>query len=149
MKAVDSEPRSPMFLKDYQRGEWMDAADFCEMCGARHQVKVKEVQSDGLYGVVEIMERHGPGCPMRFEAYPYERSDTAGWEYASERVKLFGREFTPLKERGNVGPCLGCGKLIVGVPLILFLDEGCGGELDFCFNCALELGVIDKLRSGR
>ena len=149
MAADAAKPPLPLFLKDYQSGEWMDAADFCEMCGARHQVKVKEVQSDGLYGVVEIMERHGPGCPMRLEAYPYERSDHAGWEYASETVKLFGREFTPLKARGNVGSCLCCWKLIVGVPLILFLDEDRGGELDFCFNCALELGVIDKLRSGR
>jgi len=147
--AEDARPPAPLFLKDYPRNEWMDAADFCEVCGARHQVRVKEVQSDGLYGVVEINERHGPGCPMRFEAYPYERSDHAGWEYASESVELLGREYTPLKARGNVAPCLGCGKLIVGVPLILFLDEGLGGELDFCFNCAMELGILDKLRSGR
>jgi len=145
----DVRPSEPLFFKDYPRGEWMDSADVCDVCGARRQVRVKEVHGDGLYGVVEIVERHGPGCPMRFEAYPYERSDHAGWEYASETITLCGRAFTPLKARGNVAPCLGCGKLIVGVPLILFIDEGHGGELDFCFNCALELGVIDKLRSGR
>ena len=143
------EDARPLFLKDYPRGEWMYSADVCDVCGARSQVKVKEVQSDGLYGVVEIVERHGPGCPMRFEAHPCERSDQAGWEYACESVELFGREFTPLNVRGNVAPCLCCGKLIVGVPLILFLDEGRGGELDFCFGCALELGIIDKLRSGK
>jgi len=147
--AEDVRPPAPLFLKDYPRDEWMDSADVCDVCGARRQVKVKKVHGDGLYGVVEIMERHNPGCPMRLEAYPNERSDQAGWEYASETVKLCGREFTPLKARGNVAPCLGCGKLIVGVPLILFLDEGLGGELDFCFNCALELGIIDKLRSAR
>jgi len=144
-----AEDAKPLFLKDYPRGEWMYSADFCEVCGARRHVRVKEVQGDGLYGVVEIVERHGPGCPMRFEAIPCMRSDQAGWEYASETVELFGREFTPLKARGNVAPCLGCGNLIVGVPLILFLDEGRGGELDFCFGCALELGIIDRLRSGR
>lgn len=146
MMADDAKPR---VLKDYPRDEWMYAADFCEVCGARRQVRVKEVHGDGLYGVVEIMERHGPGCPMRFETHPYERSDHAGWEYTCESVKLYGREYTPLKARGNVGLCLGCGKLIVGVPLILFLDEGLGGELDFCFGCAMELGIIDRLRSGR
>jgi len=139
----------PLFLKDYPRDEWMDSADVCDMCGARRQVRVKEVHGDGLYGVVEIMERHGPGCPMRFEAIPCMRSDQAGWEYACESVELLGREYTPLKARGNVALCLGCGKLIVGVPLILFLDEGRGGELDFCFGCAMELGILDKLRSGR
>ena len=144
-----AEDAKPRFLKDYPRDEWMASADVCDVCGARRLVRVKKVHGDGLYGIVEIMERHNPGCPMRLEAYANERSDHAGWEYASETVKLFGREFTPLKARGNVGPCLGCGKLIVGVPLILFLDEGLGGELDFCFNCALELGVIDRLRSGR
>jgi len=145
----DVRPPAPLFLKDYPRDEWMDAADFCEMCGARRRVKVKEVHGDGLYGVVEIMERHNPGCPMRFETYPTERSDHAGWEYAGEMITLCGRAFTPLKARGNVATCLGCGKLIVGVPLILFIDEGRGGELDFCFGCALELGIIDRLRSGR
>ncbi len=145
----DVRPPGPLFLKDYPRDEWMYAADFCEVCGARRQVKVKEVHGDGLYGVVEIMERHNPGCPMRFESFPNMRSDQAGWEYMSETVKLYGREYTPLKARGNVAPCLGCGKLIVDVPLILFLDEGLGGELDFCFGCAMELGIIDKLRSGR
>jgi len=146
---LTAEGGRPLTLGDYPVGEWMEAADFCEVCGAQHRVKVTEVHGDGLHGVVEIAERHGPGCPMRFEAPMYERREAAGWEYASESVELFGREFTPLKARGNVAPCLGCGRLIVGVPLILFLDEGRGGELDFCFNCALKLGVIDRLRSGR
>jgi len=34
---------------------------------------------------------------------------------------------------------------VVGVPLILWPGDG-DVELDFCFRCAVELGVLESLR---
>ena len=51
----------------------------------------------------------------------------------------------PLKARGNIGPCLACSCLVVGVPLILFIDEGRKGEFDFCFKCASGLGLLEEI----
>jgi len=72
--------------------------------------------------------------------------DFAGWEFMDKTFRFRGREYYPLKSRANVGPCLNCGRLVVGVPLILFIDEGRGGELDFCFECVEKLGILGGLR---
>jgi hypothetical protein len=120
----------------------MDAADVCDLCGSRPRVRVDHVDDSGDYGDVTVIEGHSPGCPYG-EDGEEERCDLAGWEYAGSTLRLVGRDWPVLSARLNVGLCLGCGRLVVGAPLILFLDKGRGGELDFCFGCALELGVMD------
>jgi hypothetical protein len=126
----------------------MDAADACDLCGARPRVRVDWVEKSGNYGDVTVMMRHSPGCAYGDEG-DGEYSDFAGWEYAGHTLRIVDREWPVLSARLNVGLCLGCGRLVVGAPLILFLDKGRGGELDFCFGCALELGIMDRLVAPR
>jgi len=54
----------------------------------------------------------------------------------------------PLRSKCNVALCLNCQELVVGIPIVLFLDEGEKGELDFCERCAKDLGVLDALTRG-
>ena len=133
----------PKRLKDFKLGEWMDAADACELCGAHPRVRVDWIDEAGDYGDITVVERHSPACPHEHDDTEYH--DVAGWEYAGRTFRLVGRDWPVLANRINVCVCLGCGRLVVGSPLILFLDEGRGGELDFCFGCAVELGIMDRL----
>ena len=143
-------------LKDFPRDEWFEAADGCDTCGARYRVKVNHVEEEGDYGEVLVRDAHKPECPLRSEAAPWgpdsygvdERLEFAGWEYEDRKVALGGIEWTPINARGDVTICLNCGRLIIDVPLILFIDEGKKGELDFCSGCALELGLIPIARGG-
>jgi hypothetical protein len=141
-------------LKDYPQDEWMEAADGCEFCGAKHMVKIAEVDETGNFGTVIIKTEHREDCPELFDdPAPVrdpieEQEDYAGWEFVDKPYALLGKEYYPLSSRANIGPCLECGKLVVGVPLILFLDKGRGGELDFCFECAEKLGILKALTGG-
>lgn len=141
-------------LKDYPRDEWMEAADGCESCGAKYQVKVSWVDDAGIFGDVVARVEHREDCPKRYDEWTGEDVETeevidvAGWEYMEEPHTLLGREYYPLKSRANIGPCLECGRLVIGVPLILFIDQGRGGQLDFCFECAEKLGILRALTGG-
>lgn len=139
-------------LKDFPKNQWLEAADGCEYCKEKYNVMVTWVDETGAFGDIVKKLEHKEDCPERFD---YETGveqgqillhDIAGWEFMDKPVKLFGKKFIPLKSRANVGPCLSCWKLVVGVPLILFIDKGRGGELDFCFTCAQKLGILDNLR---
>lgn len=140
-------------LKDYPLKEWMEAADGCDVCGGPYMVKVTWVDDSGDYGDVVIKANHKDNCPEGLEIGSYspnmndscDRQDIAGWDYAEETVMVAGREWYPLKSRLNIAPCISCEALVVGVPLILFLEEGRKGELDFCFRCAGELGILSQL----
>jgi len=139
-------------LSDYPFRKWVNAADGCEFCGAESEVRVTYIDGSGCYGDVEYRIRHRKNCPEKFneetgEEINFSEStfDVAGWEYLDKPVELNGRQFYPLKARANIGPCLNCGKLVVGVPLILFIDEGRGGELDFCQRCFEDLGLLNRL----
>jgi len=134
-------------LKDYPQNKWLPGAGECEGCGAQPEIQIIYVDPSGDFGTVQFRIQHEEGC------YAVENGlvpglldqDLAGWEFKEKPTKLLGRDFWPLKVRANVGPCLSCWKLVPETPLILFLDEGRGGELDFCFKCAEELGILDKL----
>ena len=138
-------------LGDLPRDTWLEAADGCGLCGARHQVKVCSVE--GLYGEAYVRIIHRPHCPAAYDEAPWghdgygvcDRRESAGWEYCSWRIVLGEREWTPIKDRAGVTLCLSCGRLVVDGLIILFIDEGRGGELDLCPGCALELGVLDGL----
>lgn len=123
-------------LKDFPLNTPFDAADECPNCGGKLRVQITWIDaSDYVVGDVswECQQCGDSG------------EDIAGWQLAENPVKLLGKEFYPIISRANVGPCLNCGKLVIGVPLILFLDQGRKGELDFCFSCAKKLGILDKL----
>jgi len=135
-------------LKDYLRDEWMEAADGCDLCGAVYQVRVNWVDDTGCFGDIVYRISHTDECPERWESVSEEEgeeSDYAGWEFMENPFTFKGKQYYPLKSRANIGPCLECGKLIIGVPLILFIDEGKGGELDFCWSCAEKLGILKEL----
>jgi len=143
-------------LKDFPLHEWMEAADGCEFCKAKYQVQVTWVDETGSFGDVEYKILHKVDCPGKYEGYEDEpdeafefqtNTDVAGWEFMDQPFNLRGKLYYPLKSRANVGPCLKCGKLVIGVPLILFIDGGKGGELDFCFDCAQESGILEGAKS--
>lgn len=133
-------------LKDYPRNVWMEAADACGFCGAKYQVKVTWVDERGCFGDIEWKIPHKDDCHELIYEEESEGNDIAGWEFHDKVYSLMGREYYPLKTRANIGPCLQCRKLVVTVPLILFLDGGNEGELDFCFGCAKTLGILDQLK---
>jgi len=138
-------------LKDYPVKTRIEAAGGCQYCGAKYEVVITFVDESGCFGDVEYSVRHREDCPEGLDEEEgrwhevQSGSDVAGWEYMDKPVKFFGLEFYPLKSRVNVGPCLICGKLVIGVPLILFLNQGRKGELDFCFPCVQEYGMLDAL----
>ena len=152
-------------LKDYPLNEWMEAADGCDLCGEKARVMVTWVDESGDFGEIHYKTPHKHDCPALYDAYeswddPWvdypdkpreepkpvpERVDSAGWEFSDRTITLAGREWSTLKSRVNIGPCLSCWKLVVGVPLILWPGDG-EVELDFCFSCAAELGILESLR---
>jgi transcription elongation factor Elf1 len=142
-------------LKDFPKGVWFEAADGCEACGAKYKVRVTQLYSS-VFGEVEWAITHKPDCPERFtedmdefigEGKEFTESDwdNAGWEFMPNTFTFQGKQYYPLKTRANIAPCLECGKLVVGVPLILFIDKGVKGELDFCWSCVKKLGVMEMI----
>ena len=137
-------------LKDYPLDEWIEAADGCEFCKAKYQVRITSIDPDENVGDVAYRITHAKDCPENYELQGgYDpvlvaSSDVAGWEYSQKPVTFRGMELYPLKSRLNVGPCLLCEKLVIRVPLILFIDQGRGGQLDFCFSCVEEKGILKE-----
>ena len=155
-------------LRDYPLNEWMEAADGCDLCGEKAMVMLTWVDESGDFGEVHYKTPHKPDCPDLYDAYeswddPWvdypdepreapkpvpERIDEVGWEWSNRSVIIAGKTYTALKSRANIGPCLGCGKLVVGGHLILWPEDG-EVELDFCFKCAKELGILDQVLGRR
>lgn len=136
-------------LKDYPLDKWMEAADGCSCCDAGYQVRILHVRDDGNYGSIEVAISHEEDCSLMDQHGSDEETytDIAGWEYSDINFIIGDREFRTLEARSNIGICLNCNKFIVGTPLILFTM---GGELevDFCFSCAKELGILNAVTSG-
>lgn len=141
-------------LKDFPLNSWIDAADTCEFCGRKYAIKITETDKSGKFGNVTWRIYHTLDCPERFNEEEeiifspgeYEEGeDFAGWDFRKNTITILGMTFKPLKSRANIGPCLICEKLVVRVPLILFIGQGKLGELDFCFTCAKEKGILDHL----
>jgi hypothetical protein len=135
-------------LKDYPLNEWMEAADGCDFCGEKARVMVTWVNKSGDFGDVVIQHRH------KDESYDPEMSvfgehtDVAGWEFSDRTLNIAGREWPTLKGRANIGPCLNCWNLVVGVPIILWPSDG-KVEIDLCFKCAKELGILDLMKPSK
>jgi len=126
----------------------MEAADGCEFCGAKYQVKVIWVDESGDFGDIETKIEHDLGCPEVLSSfmgvYCIENQDLAGWEWSDRRITLSAREWPTFKSHTNIGICINCKKFVVGVPLILWPQDG-EVELDFCFGCAEDLGILSLL----
>jgi hypothetical protein len=140
-------------LKDFPVYEWFEAADGCEFCGAPYRVMVTDLDESGCFGSVEWELEHKTDCTEVFDEGSEEEyggvdhgEDVVGWEFMPEPFTFHGKQYYPLKSRANVGPCVSCGKLIIGVPLILFIDKGRKGELDFCPECVKRLGIMEMIR---
>lgn len=130
----------------------MEAADGCEFCGVKYEVKVTCVDKTGDFGDVSYSIKHRDYCPERQDPFMGETAidvfhDIAGWDFSDRKLHMAGKEWPTLKVRANIGPCLNCWKLVVGVPLILWPGDG-KVELDFCFKCAEELGILKGILAG-
>ena len=125
-------------LKNFPLNTPFDAADECECCGGKLRVQITWVDPNSDHSIGNV-SWECQQCGDKGE-------DVAGWALSKKPVNMFGKEFYPIISRANIGPCLNCGKLVVGVPLILFLEKGRRGELDFCFPCAKDLGILDRLK---
>jgi hypothetical protein len=139
-------------LRDFPLHEWFEAADGCDICGAKYEVMIVSIDKEGVFGFVKWRITHKPDCPDRFneetgeeEAFQYG-DDVAGWEFMPEPFTIQGKQYNPLKSRANIGPCVNCGRLVIGVPLILFIEKGKKGELDFCFECVKRLGIMEMIK---
>jgi hypothetical protein len=129
-------------LRDFPVDEWFEAADGCNYCGVRYRVMINMLEEGGLYGEVVVRDGHMPEC---FGASEVDRLELAGWEYGSKRVTINGVTYRALWRRCDVTICLNCGRLIVDSPVVVFLDGGRHGELDFCQDCVEEFGLLDGL----
>jgi len=118
-------------LTDFKLNYTYEAADRCDECGDKIIFKITWIDP----------ESHDLGT-IEWECVGCGLSDMGivGWTFADKPVEFMGKQFYPLTARANIGPCLNCGKLIVGVPLILFLNGGTKGELDFCWACVKRRG---------
>jgi hypothetical protein len=138
-----------MMLSDYPRNTWFEAAGRCESCWAAPEVQIAFVRKKENMGDVCFRLVHLEDCPERYnfegEEISGEEPDIAGWEWYPNAVTLpNGKSYNVLSARANVGPCVACGKLIHGVPLILFGEKG-RWEADFCWDCATKDGITKLL----
>ena len=123
-------------LKDFPLNQWLEATGECPQCQSKSvQAKVTWVDESGDFGDIALK------CLI----CSFTDHDIAGWKIGSQTHPFLGKQYLPLTSRANVGPCMACEKIVVGVPLILFLDEGRDGELDFCFSCAEKLGLLESI----
>jgi len=127
-------------LLDFELNKDYEAADCCDECGGKIVFRITYRSPD-----------HPNMGAVWWRCLRCEREDVdiVGWEQADKTVEFMGQKFYPLTARANIGPCLLCGKLVIGVPLILFLDKGEKGELDFCFTCVKKNGWDEKLLGAR
>ena len=150
----DEEPFHKL-LKEFVRGSWLLAADSCEYCKIKYNVKIAHVNASNTDGIVEWDVHHKQDCSRRSDAErevgldPETRMDTVGWTFSKDPVYVCGKTFYPLASRGNIGPCLNCGLLVVAAPLILFLGGRSRAELDFCWSCAENLGLLEAHTRGK
>jgi len=127
-------------LHDFKLNKIYEAADRCDECGGAIFFKITWIDPE-THDIGQI-EWECSRCGIN-------DIDTVGWTVADKPVEFMGKQFHPLTARANIGPCLNCGKLVIGVPLILFLNEGRKGELDFCFTCVKKNRWDEKLFGAR
>jgi DNA-directed RNA polymerase subunit RPC12/RpoP len=137
-------------LSDYPRDKWFETADTCDDCGAKYLARVAQLDEDGLFGLVQYVVTHTPDCEVAYDNEGLVDTDlvTAGWAFAQEQFTFLGRAYWPLVERAEAFPCLECGRLIVTVPITVFIERGEKGMLTFCPECTLAIGIDRVLRDG-
>ena len=45
-------------LKEYPRDEWLEAADECEYCKSKYEVRIHEVDESGCFGTLDLQHSH-------------------------------------------------------------------------------------------
>ena len=139
-------------LNEYPLDVWFEAADKCEFCGSKYEVRIHKVDESGCFGLVEWRITHKLHCPEVTEHFEgatvteISCMDVAGWKYMDKPFMFREKEYYPLKSKANIGPCLECGKLIVKAPLILFIDKERKGSLEFCWTCVKRNGILEGIR---
>ncbi|NWG10113.1 MAG: hypothetical protein HXX80_07425 [Nitrososphaerales archaeon] len=86
---------------------------------------------------------------VRCKTCGYEDEDLLDITYGADYM-IGDLTFKRIVSRGNYSKCVRCGLILTGTndkdfPMILFIDEGRQGELDFCrdcFNLLVEKGYI-------
>ncbi len=131
-------------LADYPIGKPFEAADGCQFCSSKYQVTITEVDDAGMWGTVEYSLAHEDDCPDRWLLDDSNEIDILGWTFSPLRVAFGDWNGQPLASRPNVGPCLNCWRLIIGVPLILFDPNG-AYQMDFCFECVENLQLMNLM----
>lgn len=111
-------------MDDYKVDETYESADECSTCGVKYQILIT-CKQDGFM----VIRSKCPVCE-------YAEVEGTGWTID---------ENGHITNRGNVGPCLGCGHLVIDVPIILFPKES-NIELDFCGDCARRLGIFEMFK---
>ena len=136
----------PRQLSDYPIGEPFEAADGCQYCPAKYQLTITRVEGD--LGNVEYSITHHDYCTDRWdEDGDLEHElEIVGWTLSEHIVRVGVWNGHPLTYRANIGPCLNCWKLVVGVPLILFPADG-GYQMDFCFKCVEDLQLMKLMKT--
>ncbi len=125
-------------IGDYPQGEWLEAADACQDCGAHFEVNIEDlVEADAA--TVRVRAAHRDGCEWA-EEEPGAGVTDAGWGLADVRIELGGQTYQLLDWYLDVMACCGCERLMVGVPLLIFPE---GGILALCWSCAKQWGILD------
>jgi hypothetical protein len=130
-------------LKEYAREVWHEAADTCQDCGARYEVRVEEVDGAGEAGIVRVRAPHREACDHGEDDHQREE---AGWSLTGGYLTFLGQDFALLDGYLDVLACVGCERFIVTMPLLVFAHAGL---LAFCHSCARQWGIVGSLRSGR
>ena len=115
-------------LKDFPLNKEFEVADKCTKCGSILIAKITDIDECGDFG---SLEWRCPKCLI-------SDVEIVGWILADTPITAKGKQFYPIISRANIGPCLNCGKLVIGVPFMLFSENW---QLDFCFKCAEELDI--------
>ena len=58
---------------------------------------------------------------------------------------IMGKTYPALKAWGNISKCSECGRIIFDCPLILWDEKDTSKALTFCWKCAEQLGILERL----
>ncbi len=125
--------------KDYPLNEWLQMGDDCD-CGSPREVMITGRVDD----FVDVTKRahhvnHAYDC-----SGAEEETDFMSWEFNGKTQNFGGVDYPVMKGHVNGCPCLRCWRL-TDFPILLFLNEGLGGELAFCKYCVERFGMLKMM----
>lgn len=96
----------------------VETADTCDECGSRILMRITWVDKSGNLGYAEYW------CPR----CGWVEEDFIGWKYSEEHVNILGMSLRPYVAVSNIRLCHVCGRPIVSVPSVIFIERGCWGN---------------------